>query len=488
MSATFADIYASLFAGLTSVFCKKDLMKRLFLAILTVLSFGLSALAQSATTAEQAGNSKFPFSIKAYPFRGTYLDSGRHWDKFGGAYPAGVHLGFELPSQQQRPWQQYLGNATVGAGLSWIDLGHKMLGHAVTVYPYILFNAIDTDHFQMKFKVAGGLGAVTEHWYTQEDQDPENYYEPTVNTIFGCTVNVYLNAGIQLNVPITKSLAAGAEFGYIHMSNGRTNMPNIGLNALFGSVGLTATFNSDVKKKPIQFPDQPYGWAVNITGSAGAQQSAIEDTHKFLVSSFHAGTVYHVNNWYAVGLGLDVFYNGAVTKNTARSLYCDGDFSEDTDDDGEEDWFYDCLTCGDEKDIDYTTAQRFRAGISLNNEFKFGDVTAIVDWGLYFYNPSRHIYDTYHQEMTKQGKIAVKRPLLYASHGAGSEEVPHYIRFGLRYRLFDNVYLQASCKTHLHIAEFVEFGLGYQIPFYKNGSRPEGKGKIYHHRRNWWKD
>ena len=462
-------------------------MKRILVVFLILLSSIGSALAQNEV-AEKADTAKFPFSIKAYPFRGTYLDGGVHWEKFGGAYPAGVNLGFELPSNQQYPWQQYLGNATVGVGISWIDFGHKMLGHGISLYPYILLDAIDTDYFQMRFKVAGGLGAVTEHWYTQEDQDPENYYEPTVNTIFGCTVNVYLNAGFQLNVPITRYLAAGAEFGYVHMSNGRTNMPNIGLNALYGSVGVTATFNSDVRKKPIQFPDQPYGWAVNITGSAGAQQSAIEDTHKFLVSSFHAGTVYHVNNWYAVGLGLDVFYNGAVTKNTARSLYCDGDFSEDTDDDDELDWFYDCLTCGDEKDIDYTTAQRFRAGVSLNNEFKFGDVSAIVDWGLYFYNPSRHIYDTYHQEMTKQGKIAVKRPLLYASHGAGSEEVPHYIRFGLKYRVWDNLFLQASAKTHLHICEFIEFGLGYQIPFLKKENRSEGKSNIFHHRKNWWKE
>jgi len=262
-------------------------------------------------------------------------------------------------------------------------------------------------------------------------------------------------------------------------------MPNIGVNALFGSLGVTATFNSQSTRKPAQFPDLPYGWAVNITGSAGAQKSAIADPNRFLVSSFHAGTVYHVNNWYAIGLGLDVFFNDAVTKNTDRSLYCDGDFAEDTDDDGELDKFYDCTTCGDQKDVDYTFAQKVRAGISINNEFKFGAVTAVVDWGLYFYNPSRHIYARYHQENI--GTVVPKRPLLYDSYGAGSEEVAHYIRFGLRYRVWDNLYLQASCKTHLHIAEFVEFGIGYQIPFYKRDSRPEGKGKIFHHRRNWWK-
>ena len=469
-------------------------MTRFYMLILALLVSVNSIWAQESSS-ENTSDNKCPFAIKAYPFRGTYLDKGVHFEKFGGAYPAGVNLGFEFPSQQQHPWQQYLNNATAGIGVSWIDMGHKMLGHSVAVYPYILLNAIDTDYFQMRFKVAGGLAAVTEHWYTQEDQDPDHYYEPTVNTVFGCFLNVYLNAGIQLNIPITKYLAFGTEFGYFHMSNGRTNMPNIGMNAIYGSVGLTATINSEAKKKPVQFPDIPYGWALNITGAAGAQQPAIEDTHKYLISSLHIAPVYHVNNWYAVGLGLDVFFNNAVSKNTERNLYCHGSFDvgslrgdfPDMDIPGKDGDIIDCTTCGSEKDIDYGFAQKVRAGIALNNEFKFGAVTAMVDWGIYFYNPSRNIYYDYHYD--NFGKVAPKRPLLYTTpNGAGGEEACHYIRFGMKYRVWDNLYLHASAKTHLHICEFVEFGLGYQIPFLKKANRSEGNGIVFHHRKNWWKE
>lgn len=471
-----------------------SVMKRIFMFVLALAVSVSSVLAQDVP-AENSDNGKFPFAIKAYPFRGAYLDSGTHWDKFGGAYPAGVHLGFELPSQQQRPWQQYLNNATFGVGLSWLDLGHKMLGHSIAAYPYVLLNAIDADYLQMRVKVAGGLAYVTEHWYTQENQNPDHYYEPTVNTVFGCYLNVYLNAGVQLNVPITKYLALGTEFGYFHMSNGRTSMPNIGANAIYGSVGVTATFNSEAKKKPVQFPDLPYGWALNITGAAGAQKPAIEDTHRYLISSLHIAPVYHVNNWYAVGLGLDVFFNDAVSKNTERNLYCHGDFNvgslrgdfPELNIPGKDSDIIDCTTCGAEKAVDYGFAQKVRAGIAINNEFKFGAVTAIVDWGVYFYNPSRNIYYDYHYD--NFGKVAPKRPLLYTTaNGAGGEEASHYIRFGLKYRVWDNLYLHTSAKTHLHICEFIEFGLGYQIPFLKKENRSEGKSIIFHHRKNWWKE
>ena len=436
-------------------------MKRIATILFFTLIFAGSLFANNVQTKESDDN-RFPFSIKAYPFRGMYLDKNSHYTKFGPIFPAGVHMGLEFPSLQQRPWQQYLGNPTVGIGLSWLDFGKSYepgaakLGMGIAVYPYILLDAIDSEHFQMRFKVAGGAGFVSEHWYTQEDLDPDHYYELTVNTIFGCTLNAYLNAGINLNVPITRYLAFGGEFGFFHMSNGRTCMPNIGVNSLYGSVGVTATFNSDVEKKPVRFPDLPYRWSLNITGAVGAQKSAIADPHRFMISTFHTGAIYHATNWYGIGAGLDVFYNGAIDNNTDRSLYR-------------------------KRPEGYSQLDKVRAGIALNNEFKFGLVTAIVDWGFYFFNPSRHYYDNDHP-IYGYGK----RPLFYKNDGAGTDEAFHYIRLGAKCRVWDNMYVKMAMKCHLHIAEYIEFGIGYQIPFFKKSYREAGHGKIFHHRRDWY--
>ena len=152
---------------------------------------------------------------------------------------------------------------------------------------------------------------------------------------------------------------------------------------------------------------------------------------------------------------MDVFYNGAIDKETGRSLY--------------------------RQDRDYTTMDKVRAGLALNNEFRFGVVTGMVDWGVYFFNPSRNYYDTDHP-IYGYGE----RPLFYKNDGAGTDEAFHYIRFGMKYRIWDNLYLQTSAKTHLHICEYVEFGLGYQIPFLKKGLR-KGDNNIFHHSKNWWK-
>ena len=431
------------------------------------------ASASENITSENSSNGKFPFTVKAYAVRGAYLDNNTHFNKFGGIYPAGINLGFELPSTGQKPWQSYLNNPTVGIGVSGYDFGNDILGMSVAVYPYILLDAIDTEYFQMRFKIAGGLGYVTETWYTQEGETSKEYYADDSNTVFGSPFNVYLNAGVNLNVPVTKSFAFGAEFGYFHMSNGRTAMPNVGMNSIYGSVGVTTTFNSEVKKTPVEFPDLPYGWALNITGSLGSHQAWMDES-KFLISTLHAGPVYHINNWYALGAGLDVFCNGAIDKNTARDLYCKG-------------YNNGGVVCKSCKEGNYTTADKMRVGVSLNNEFKFGMLTAILDWGVYFYNPSRNYYFDYHDDHKETG-IPAKRPLFYtAPDGAGSEEAFNYFRFGLRCRVWDNIYLQASAKTHMHICEYIEFGLGYQIPFLKKSNRTDRDDIIFHYTPKWWK-
>ena len=98
-------------------------------------------------------------------------------------------------------------------------------------------------------------------------------------------------------------------------------------------------------------------------------------------------------------------------------------------------------------------------------------------------NPSRNYYNTNHP-VYGHGR----RPLFYDNVEAGKDEAFHYIRFGMKARVWDNLYVQASAKTHLHICEFIEFGLGYQIPVLKKENRSEGRSKVFHHHKNWWKE
>lgn len=424
--------------------------------LLSLLSLALLSVNIASAQSESSFSLKDEkLSIKAQAFYGSYLDQNYHFEKFRPFAPYGLNLALELPSTQQLPWQQYLNNPTVGLGLTLIDFDQELMGGAINLYPYILIPTVRNKVFELNLKVAAGLAFVTKHWHNL-GVDPDNYeyYSPEVNTIFGSYLNAYLSAGLDLRVPITKALALNGEFGYFHMCNGRTAMPNVGANVLYGGVGVIKTFNATKEKEAMQFPDRPYQWSLNVTASGGVHKAWIYYP-SYPIASFHTGAVYHVNNWYGVGLGVDAFYNGAIDKGTGRSLY--------------------------RQDREYSTTDKIRAGVALNNEFKFGEITALLDWGVYLYNPSRNYYDNDHP-IYGYGK----RPLFYKNDGAGTDEAFHYWRMGAKVRVWDNVHLQILAKNHLHVCEYVEFGLNYQIPFLKKSNRKPGQSAVYHHHHNWW--
>jgi hypothetical protein len=162
---------------------------------------------------------------------------------------------------------------------------------------------------------------------------------------------------------------------------------------------------------------------------------------------------------YGIGLGADVFYNDAIGKETNRGLF--------------------------RTDVEYKQSDKIRAGVSINNELQFGRVTAMIDWGVYLYNPARNFYN---DGDSPYYKIGEERPLFYKMHRAGADEAWHYIRFGVKCRVWDNIYVQALAKTHMHIAEQIEFGVGYNIPFISKSKRRDSKDVIFHNREGWWKN
>ena len=136
----------------------QHIMRRILLSLLTTILFTTAISAQDFQT-YQTGNDRF--AIKVQPFLGTYLDKGNHhFEKLGLDNLSGMNLGIEFPSEQQRPWQQYLNNATLGVGLSVIDWQSEYLGKAIAMYPYLLIPTVRTSQFQLNFKLAAGLGVV----------------------------------------------------------------------------------------------------------------------------------------------------------------------------------------------------------------------------------------------------------------------------------------------------------------------------------------
>lgn len=378
-------------------------------------------------------------SFKAQTIGGNILPLTKNITEINPNPTLGGEFAIEFPSWNQYPWQQYLGEPTLGVGFIGLDLGNNnILGQSFALYPYLLIDIISTPHFELNWKVGAGISFFNKT-YDRCDTIPSHFGNATTNTLIGSIINVYLTTGLNFNFPIKNNWAVHADLGYMHMSNGSVLQPNGGLNILYATIGTSYKIEKAKNHDPTEkFPPLPYKWSLNITASGGYRELFYMDNKGYGIGSLHIGTTYNICDWYAFGGSVDVFYDGAFNQQGAG-------YKEHTN-------FGRYIILND------NISNKFKVATSINNEFRIGRITAILDWGIYLYDPIRLA----HTDIN--GNKYTKRPLLY-KYNIEEEDGWNYFRLGVRCRIWDNLYVQTTVKTHLQKAEMIEWGIGYQIPF-----------------------
>lgn len=361
----------------------------------------------------------------------------------------GGELCLEFPSWGVYPWQQYLGDPSVGVAVSALDLGNRdILGQMIATYPYVLINCAKGKYVQLQYKLGVGLAFMTRTW---NDCDTLHGMDvPEANSAIGSIVNAYITTGLSLSFTLPSDVRIHLDAGYIHASNGTILQPNGGVNMLYGSLGASYTISPQQQQRPWRrrMPDFPYEWVLNITASAGSRELYYRDNRSYLIGSMHLGALYTACNWYGVGLGVDAFYDGVFNTQGFTQDMTMAEFDSQT----RYTKFNRYLIKED------NIANKFRVGVAVNNEFRIGRVALLFDWGVYVYDPIRNAYSHEHP------KYGTHRPMFY-TYDIDKEDGWNYFRLGIRARVWDNLYLQAAVKTHLQKAEMLEFGIGYQLPF-----------------------
>ena len=88
------------------------------------------------------------FVFKAQMIGGEIIPINSNLKKMNPNSSLGGELAIEFPSWNQYPWQQYLGNPTLGVGFIGLDLGNsKILGQAFALYPYLLIDIVKHSSF-----------------------------------------------------------------------------------------------------------------------------------------------------------------------------------------------------------------------------------------------------------------------------------------------------------------------------------------------------
>lgn len=390
--------------------------------LLLIITFSIPSYAQH----------RYKFTSKGVLSAGMIVPHSKNLDSIAKGMVLGGEVAFEWAAQSKNRWQQFWHFPNVGIGVGFVNLGNnRLLGNAIYAYPYISIPLFTVKHIDINLKFGAGLSYITKTW---NDADTLSGIDAsTANSAFSFPLNCYLTSSVNFEYLLTDRIAIIGDLGYAHMSNGSFRNPNFGVNMGYVHLGAIYKFrlhNPNLSYNPAY--NLPFDFEGKIVASGFSREIHYNDHKSFFVGSLHAGLTLPIVGWYALGGGVDLFYDGAFTKRPSDENPMFKRYKID------EDKF----------------SNKIRFGISVNNEFIMGRLTGIVDFGIYLYDP---ICNAYPQDNLNRG--------IFYKYNLKKEDGWNYTRFALRYRVYDNFVVQAGIKTHGYIAEMLEIGVGYLLPF-----------------------
>lgn len=363
---------------------------------------------------------------------------------YGAVYSADFSVTFYPGWQSLQAWNA----AGVGVGLTWWNLAHPLLGHAIAPYAYLDIPLVRLPHFVLGLRPGVGAAFVTKT-YANTVQAEQLYQELTdANACIGSVSNLYFPEALYMDFPILHGWSVFAGGGWYHISNGSVRQPNSGYNIFAAELGMryrppAKTLSAaPADATPVPVADAPLrAWEVELSCSGGGRQVYYKDRRTFFVASMQAAAYWRACRIFRLGGGVDVFYDGAYIRREVASSWRKTNYAA-ADPDGRDCW---------------------RVGVSLQPEFVVGRLTAGFHVGAYLYDPVRELepYD----EAVQSPAGRVRKPLFYRYDlwHAGSAGYPDgwlYTQVVLRYHLPCHLFLQGSVKTHLTKVEFIALGVG----------------------------
>lgn len=352
----------------------------------------------------------------------------------------GVNVGVDFAPDWQalKDWN----NATIGVGLSYWNMGHELLGHAIAPYAYMNIPLVKLPRFELGLRPGIGAAFMTK---TYRNTVPEGQLFVSVtdaNQCVGSVTNLYFPEVLYMNFPLAKGWSISLAGGWYHISNGSTVQPNSGYNIFGAELGVSKVIGLSGDKaigyEARDKEEDTKKWSVALAGTMGGRQVYYRDQQTFMVGSMHASAYWHAHPIFRLGGGVDVFYDGAYIQRETHFGKTNLDLAQPGD-------------C-------------WRVGVSVQPEFVVGNFTAGLHVGAYMYDPVKALEPQWREDGLPTERL--DKPVFYAYDllNAGSAGYPDgwlYTEVVLRYHLPWHMFVQAMMKSHLTKVEFVSLGLGF---------------------------
>jgi hypothetical protein len=229
----------------------------------------------------------------------------------------------------------------------------------------------------------------------------ENYK----NIAIGSHVNAMIQLLYEMRWKPAPRLEITVGASLTHFSNGVIKVPNLGINIASLNTGLAWKLNKNPnERRRNEIPEfDKKKWEFNVIAMGGISELYAAYGPKFPGFGITASFLKPVSLKRKIGIGLDITYNGANVESLIR------------------------LGMAPKNNVEVT-----RPGLAFTHKMEFSHLAIVMQLGSYMYT-----------KFKKDGYI--------------------YDRIALQYTIKGHYIVHLGLKTHLFVADMVEYGIGYRF-------------------------
>lgn len=312
-------------------------------------------------------------------------------------HPRGAEVSLFKKTSGTTCWQTDYGFPEVGLSLHFLDFANpEFLGQGISIYPYGEFHLVKAKKSGLRLRTGASVG-----YFTKVFDPVSNFKNNAIASHLNCFINLRLSAFRQLSNVIRLDYGLGLS----HFSNGAYRTPNLGINTLEFTIGLSHIAFLKTPVPPIATTDSGSSRRFELVILAGGSRAEIQPPTR---TGYAAWTLSAAANWVRTNksrwvLGMESGYHGG-NKNRI--------------------------------DIEDPNAQ------SLFDKMTIG------------------IKGGYAQRV---GKIEFPFEFGYYLHSRVKANGSYFQRIGVRYYFHKRWMANLTLKTHWAVADHWEFGGGYII-------------------------
>jgi hypothetical protein len=315
-------------------------------------------------------------------------------------HPDALMLSFSRQTHGKKEWHTAYNFPDYGGYFLYQNFNNTFLGDSYAVGMHYNFYFFNR---HLQFKLAQGFAYVT---------NPYDKVDNSKNKAFGSSIVDNTNLGLSFkkeNIIDKFGVQAGVLF--THYSNGRTKSPNSGINTYLINLGINYDFDGDVKNVKDTIQDktnyrEPIRY--NIAFRSGVNESPVIGSGQY--------PFYHISFYVDKRLGR----KSAIQFGTELFLT---EFFKD--------YIRFRANAYPEDNINPNTDYK-RVGLFVGHELFVNRISLEAQMGYYIYEPYKN-------------------------------DISVYNRVGMKYYVTKKIFAGFTIKTHLFLAEALEFGVGVRL-------------------------